>query len=68
MGEIEIPVSDLGSTVRIALPLTPLSAAEMVLEPAAMAVALPVAFTVANAGVEEVQVAVELTSAEEPSL
>ena len=68
LGEIAIAVSDFGSTVSVALPVTPLSVAVMVLEPAATAVALPVVFTVATAGEEEVQVTVELTFAVDLSL
>ena len=50
------------------MPLTPLRVAVMVLEPGATAVALPVLFTVADAGVEEVQVTVVLTFAVDLSL
>jgi hypothetical protein len=68
LGEIAIAVSDFGSTVSVALPVTPLSVAVMVLEPAATAVALPVVFTVATAGEEEVHVTVEFTFAVDLSL
>ena len=55
-------------TVRIAVPFTPLSEAVMVLEPAATAVARPVALMVAVAVLELLHVAVVLTFAVEPSL
>ena len=67
VGAIEIPVSDFG-TVRVAVPLTPLRVAVIVVEPGATAVAIPDALTVAKARFEEDQLTVELTFAAEPSL
>ena len=55
-------------TVRVAEPVTPLSEAEMVVVPAATAVARPEVLTVAVAVLEEAHVAVALTLAVEPSL
>ena len=46
----------------------PLRVAVMAVEPAATAVALPLAFTIATAGVEEDQLTDEVTFAMEPSL
>ena len=67
LGDTETAVSVLAATLSVAVPLTPLSAAVTVVEPAATPVAWPVKFTVATAGVATVQVAVELTSPADPS-
>jgi hypothetical protein len=56
------------ATVSAAVELKPLSEAEIVLEPAATPVARPAALIVATVGVEDIQVAREVTFAVEPSL
>jgi hypothetical protein len=65
---IETSVFTGAVTVNAAVPLTPLSVAVTVLEPAATAVARPVALMVAAAVLELFQVALVLTLAAEPSL
>jgi hypothetical protein len=55
-------------TLSAAVPLTPLSVAVMVLEPAVAPVAKPDELTVATAVFEVVQVAVDVTFAVAPSL
>ncbi len=65
--EIEVIVLDV-VTVSVAVPLTPLTAAVTIVEPAATAVASPVELTVATAVFAAVQLAVELIFAVEPSL
>lgn len=55
-------------TVRAAVPLTPLSEAVMVAEPAATPVAMPAELMVAAAVEELVQEALEVTLAVDPSL
>ena len=64
---IEVTVSVGAVTVRLAVPLTPLSDAVMVAVPAATPVATPAEVTVAAAELELVQVAVEVTFAVELS-
>jgi hypothetical protein len=64
---IDVTVFAAGATVSAALPLTPLNAAVMFVEPAAIAVPNPAAFTLATVGVALVQVAVLVTSALVPS-
>jgi hypothetical protein len=66
--EIDVIVFVAAVTVSIAAPLTPLSEAVTMLEPAATAVASPVVLIVATPTVADVQVAVEVTFAVEPSL
>jgi hypothetical protein len=65
---IETSVFTAAVTVNAAVPLTPLSVAVTVLEPAATAVARPAALIVAAAVLELVHVALLLTLAVEPSL
>jgi hypothetical protein len=69
-GVTEIAVTVFVATVTLsaAVPLTPLSEAPMVLEPAAAPVTMPDEFTVATAALEVVQVAVDVTFAVDPSL
>ena len=55
-------------TVSVAVPLTPLSAAVMVVAPDATPVARPAALIVATLVAELVQAAVEVTLAVDPSL
>jgi hypothetical protein len=55
-------------TVRVAVPLMPLTVAVMVIEPVATAVARPDELIVATAALEDAQAAVAVTSAVEPSL
>jgi len=55
-------------TLSAAVPLTPLSEAVMVLEPAVAPVAKPDELTVATAALEDVQVAADVTFAVELSL
>ena len=55
-------------TVRIAVPLTPLSVAVMLVDPAATAVARPAALMVATLVFALIQVAVEVTLAVVPLL
>ena len=66
-GVIEIDVN-FGVTVSEAVPLIPPTAAVITLEPAATVVARPLELIVATDVVAEVQVAVELRFAVEPSL
>lgn len=68
VGEIfrEVIVGEV--TVSVTLPFTPERAAFMVAEPAATPVAMPVLETVATFVLDEVQVAVLVTSCELPSL
>lgn len=69
--EMEVRVGGGGVeavTVRLVLPLTPLSAAVMVAVPEATPVARPVELTVAVAELELVQVTMEVTFAVELSL
>jgi hypothetical protein len=65
---IEFRTRTAVTTVIVAVPLMPLKAAVMVLEPAATAVAIPEELIVATALFAEVQVAVVLTFPVEPSL
>jgi hypothetical protein len=65
---IEVTLADAEVTARAAVPLTPLSAAVMVVDPAATAVARPDALMVAVVVLELVHVAVEVTFAVEPLL
>jgi hypothetical protein len=65
---IEVIVFTGAVTVRVAVPVTPLIAAVMVVEPAATPVANPAELIVATEGVAIVQLAVELILAVEPSL
>jgi hypothetical protein len=65
---IETSVFTAAPTASVAVPLTPLSDAVIVVEPAATPVASPAKFTVATAAVELVQLAVVVTFAVEPSL
>lgn len=62
LGVIETAVR-VRVTVSVAAPSTPVKDAVTVVEPAATPVASPAAFTVATAGLDEVQVAVAVTSA-----
>ena len=55
-------------TVSEAVPLTPLSVAVMVEEPAAWPVASPAALMLASEGLDELHVTVEVTFFVEPSL
>jgi hypothetical protein len=66
--EIAVTVFVAAVTLSAAVPLTPPSAAVMVLEPAAEPVAMPDEFTVATVVLEVVQVAVDVTFAVVPSL
>lgn len=64
----ELSVFGGAETVRVALPVTPLTTAVMVAEPAATAVASPAALIFAVAALEEVHAAEPVTSAVELSL
>jgi hypothetical protein len=66
--EIDVKVAVDAVTLSVADPLIPLNEAATVVEPTATPVARPLEFTVANAGVATVQVAVELILAVELSL
>jgi hypothetical protein len=55
-------------TVIVAWPVTPVNVAVMVVEPAAIPVAKPAPFTVANAALAELHVAVAVTFCVDPSL
>jgi hypothetical protein len=70
LGDTEIAVNVLATlvTFNAAVPLTPLSDAVIVLEPAANAVTRPETFVVATAVFEEFHVDVVVTFAVEPSL
>jgi hypothetical protein len=65
--DIDVSVA-VPATVRDAFPLTPLSDAATIVEPAATPVARPLELVVAIDAGALVQVAVELTLAVEPSL
>jgi hypothetical protein len=71
-GEIVMEVSvgepPTAETVSVAVPLTPVSAAVIALDPAATPVASPPALIVATDVLALVHVAVEVTSAVDPSL
>ena len=64
----DLRVTTGAGTVMAAVPLTPLTVAVTVVEPEASAVASPAGVMVATVVVEEVQVAVAVTFAVEPSL
>jgi hypothetical protein len=66
--EIETSVFTAAPTVSVAVPLTPLSDAVIVVEPAATPLANPAEFTVPTVAVELVQLAVVVTFAVELSL
>jgi hypothetical protein len=68
LGDTEIAVSVLVTTLSVAVPLTPLSEAVTAVEPRATAVASPFELMVATAAVATVQLAVAVTSAVELSL
>jgi hypothetical protein len=68
LGDTEIAVSVLVTTLSAAVPLTPLSEAVTAVEPGATAVASPFKLMVATAAVATVQLAVAVTSAVELSL
>jgi hypothetical protein len=68
VGVTAIEVIAFAVTVSVVVPLTPPTIAVIVLDPAATAVANPVAPMVAAAALELVQVAVELTFAVVPLL
>jgi hypothetical protein len=63
-----IDVMGLAVTVRVVVPLTPLTDAVIVEVPTATPVAIPEALMVATVVVADVQFAVELTSPVDPSL
>ena len=65
---IDVSVAATAVTVRLAVPLTPLSVAVTVAVPAATPVARPAALTVATALLELVHVAVDVTFPVDPSL
>jgi hypothetical protein len=65
---IAVTVFAAAVTLSAAVPLTPLSEAVMVLEPAVAPVAKPDELTVATAALEDVQVAADVTFAVELSL
>lgn len=64
---IDVNVATAAVTVRLAVPVTPLRAAVMVADPAAMPVARPAALMVATLVSELVHVTEEVTLAVEPS-
>jgi hypothetical protein len=68
LGDTEIAETTFATTLRVEVPLTPLSEAPTVVEPGATPVARPVEFTVATAAVTTVQLAVAVTSSVELSL
>jgi hypothetical protein len=68
LGDTETAVSVFAATLSFAVPLTPLSEADTVVEPAVTPIARPVEFTVATVVVAAVQSAVPVTSAVELSL
>lgn len=65
---MELTVGALADTVSVALALSPLSEAVTVADPAATAVAMPLALTVATDVLEDAHVVADVTSAVEPSL
>jgi hypothetical protein len=65
---MEATVTVADGTVSVAVPLTPLSVAVMVVDPGSNAFAMPDELTVATAAFVSVQLAVEVTLAAEPSL
>jgi len=65
---IEVTVCDGEVTVSAEVPLTPLSDALIVVDPAAVPVARPPLLIVASAGLEDVQVTVEVITAVVPLL
>ncbi len=67
-GEMAMEVSVGAGTVRVVLPLSPSKEAVMVVDPGAIAAAMPDAVMVATLELSSVQAADLVTSAVEPSL